>query len=461
MGSLVAAALSMAAAPAASIACELFACASAGGAAACTLRTDTGTSVTTCAAWSALPDACDVFCTAVCRIDDPPCASDGRAFCNDCLLSSTLCREEFSATGPVAGAVCSLGTSPRLPRPPRETSTPPPVRDDDDAVVPTPSPSPVPAIVGEACASPVLLSAKLCADGLVCVLDDLGFLAADTPDSGTCVAASDAVPVGPCAEDLCATAGATAVCEFNGRIATCSAFELGEDDGSRPGGEGDICCLGGNCGINPPPQCGLPLICVSDPIPTEETTMPTGPDGKDDEVTAAETAPVEQDTDEAEQSDEASPTEAMATEAEVVSPQFGTCGYNCRTREVFRPAKADYCCRVRGLGCPPSPSPSPSPLPSPPQRVPRASPTLPPLNCFTKEVWSPTKVARCCVEKKIGCPPSLILSPPPTASVAPTSRARSQPTVTVTPTVTAAAATPSAAPTVAEADVFPSATHCN
>ncbi|GAB0496661.1 hypothetical protein MMPV_007974 [Pyropia vietnamensis] len=410
MGSLIAA-LSVAAVSATPIACELFACAAAGGAAACTLPTSTGATMITCAAWSVLPDACGVFCTADCRIDDLPCASDGRAFCNDCLLASALCRDWFRATGPVAGAVCSFDAAPRQPPPSRETTTPSPIDNDDDAVVATVSPSPTSARVGEACASSMVTSDKPCADGLVCVLDDLGFLASDRPDSGTCVAASDAVPIGVCTEELCATVSATEVCDFGGRIATCSAFTRGEDDGSRPGQEGDICCREGNCGINPPPPCGGRLICIPDPISAvveemaEETTMPTDPDETDGEEETTEAIPVEETTNEAEMFGEsANTTETMGNEAEMVAPQFGTCGYNCRTREVFRPAKADYCCRVKGLGCPPSPLPSPLPLP-------------------------------------LGQVPSAA------AMVASTPRARGQPTVTVTPTVAAVAATPPAAPT--------------
>jgi len=85
-----------------------------------------------------------------------------------------------------------------------------------------------------------------------------------------------------------------------------------------------------------------------------------------------------------------------------VTSQFGTCGFDCRTREVFSPAKAAFCCRVAGVGCPAAPSPTPSAAPA--------------FNCRTREVFSAAKAAFCCRDVGVGCPaaPSSTPLPSPT-----------------------------------------------
>merc|ERR1712226_1552046 len=91
--------------------------------------------------------------------------------------------------------------------------------------------------------------------------------------------------------------------------------------------------------------------------------------------------------------------------------------YNCKTMEVWGPAKSAYCCATYGVGCPtttintiaptptvpPTPPPTPRPTPPPPTPPP---PTPDPFNCAVdpESMWTPAKKEWCCRVHQKGCP---------------------------------------------------------
>lgn len=313
---------------------------------------------------------CNRICTQEC-LEPLLCDTAGGAHCNPCILAGALCQGGFQETGPVEGATCSFGGGDGELDCSGEVSVFDAPRCCTEKGVGCKT-------EGAACSSGALIPAVPCAKGLVCVITNLGNLAVDLADEGTCEAAGDG-PAPDCSLDFCDApkGGDGARCTLRGRTVTCAAFAAGETDTGGPGPPGggplppppppktdcdapdladqnalvrgkccreeqkgcavaeESCCGGGNCGIIPPVPCAPGLVCLAKP-----------PQGG--------------------------------------SPSFGKCGYNCKTKEVWTPAKSEWCCRKEGAGCP--------------------APTPKPYNCYTKEVWPADKVAWCCANEKVGCP---------------------------------------------------------
>lgn len=226
-------------------ACTLEGCAAAGADGVC--RLNNPDRVTTCGVYATVEGVCDVFCAQFC-LPDLLCDSDGNAYCNGCILGVALCRGGFTATGPVEGATCSFGGDGGD----GDGDGGGDDGGDDDGgdgggggggaeldcsgyidVFDAPRCCTELGVgcigKGETCTSGALIPAVPCADGLTCVITDLGFLAADAPDAGTCEVVEGKPPT--CSTDFCEgeSGGNDARCNLRGRIVTCAAFAKGED----------------------------------------------------------------------------------------------------------------------------------------------------------------------------------------------------------------------------------------
>lgn len=220
--------------------CSLSQCALNGGSTVCTLSRSlppssdiipsTASGLTTCATWSTLSVAvgnehlniCNQFaCTADCPND--AVSSLGRVFCNGCNLQVASCQARFSFTGPVdVDMECSVS-------PPSDIS--PFLRmfccnmGFNAGCVK----------VGGQCSTGggLLPSTRVCEQGSVCVLTDLGFPAVDRPNSGTCKRVRvDAVQ--KCDVRRCAYTGEKGVCRLGEEIVTCAAWATRSDGGMKP-----------------------------------------------------------------------------------------------------------------------------------------------------------------------------------------------------------------------------------
>jgi len=78
---------------------------------------------------------------------------------------------------------------------------------------------------------------------------------------------------------------------------------------------------------------------------------------------------------------------------------------NCDTKEVWSTTKTAWCCVKEGKGCASSTPEESVTLPAPNTQL--------DYNCLTYEVWSPMKSAWCCAHEGKGCPEKPVTLPSP------------------------------------------------
>lgn len=198
--------------------CTLDLCGGRGAATACSPAGSP--TVLTCGAWAARADGgarpdCGVACSADCALGtaNAPADSNGKRYCNACVLRVASCNAAFSFYGPVGQ---STGSAPPAPGAPSLPSAP----------------------VGGCSTSPSQVAGApppgpACPSGEVCVISNFGLPAADQPNSGRCVAGSKPAR---CTVDRCGASGADIVCTTpdTGDATTCGAWAKRTDGGVRP-----------------------------------------------------------------------------------------------------------------------------------------------------------------------------------------------------------------------------------
>lgn len=171
--------------------------------------------VVTCSAWATRQDGgpkpmCDIFCTQEC-LTPRLIASNGKPFCNFCILSAASCRSNFRVSGPVSSTN------------PKPSSKPSPPR------LPTTSPAPA----GARCTTVgSLVGPKRCANKLTCVVEIFGNIAVDEPRSGRCRLVRQPVP--KCTVGFCGMRGTAGICMVSKETATCGAWATRRDFGPKP-----------------------------------------------------------------------------------------------------------------------------------------------------------------------------------------------------------------------------------
>lgn len=195
--------------------CSVTLCASAGATGVCTVSEATAT----CSAWATRRDSSTDTpnCNLPCPRDCPNNAisSNGRRFCNACVLRVASCEADFSFSGPISPEEACSGTiSPFLA----------PFCCEELGVGCLSR--------GDACSTTgSLLPPVPCEKGLECVVTDFGFPAVDLPTTGVCVPQRD---FEKCTVKRCCRYGPKSICRVDGTDATCNAWASRTDGGSRP-----------------------------------------------------------------------------------------------------------------------------------------------------------------------------------------------------------------------------------
>lgn len=157
----------------------------------------------TCATWArTFRPNCAFACPLNC-ISGPyaPRDNEGSTYCNECLLRSASCKSGFTNFGPVESTV-GMATPIANPTP-------------FGGLPPGPPP-------GECSTVAVLVTPpQLCPEGETCVLFDLGFIAADRPNSGNCQVVEGDVP--PCSSSVCSKPDT--LCSIRNDVTTCEVFD--------------------------------------------------------------------------------------------------------------------------------------------------------------------------------------------------------------------------------------------
>lgn len=195
--------------------CTVTFCASTGSFGVCTVSGETAT----CSAWATRDDTSSETpnCRFPCPRDCPNNAisSDGRRFCNACVLRRASCEDDFRFSGPLTpreacAAPISIFLAPFC------------CTQLDIGCVPR----------GGICSTTGgLVPPVPCAKGLECVVTDFGFPAVDLPTSGICLPERD---YDECAVDRCCRFGAKSICRVQQTDATCGAWASRTDGGPRP-----------------------------------------------------------------------------------------------------------------------------------------------------------------------------------------------------------------------------------
>lgn len=201
-------------------ACSVGYCSSAGPRGVCKVSGQTAF----CSAWAARADhgsederpncrfACILSCSVVRLV-----ASNGKKFCNDCLLRSASCVAKFEIFGPVTAprkcfteAIEGVFDARRCCRAHRVGCLPPLARCSTGGSLLPPTP---------------------CEKSMKCVVRDFGFPAVDNPRKGFCQWVYN---IKKCNVNRCSKNGADHICRIERMTTTCGAWATRGDGGTKP-----------------------------------------------------------------------------------------------------------------------------------------------------------------------------------------------------------------------------------